>query len=121
MDWYAPESFSFECKLDEGPSKMIENMQAIGIRYTAIEDKKIGDVVVQLTLQIPSKGVQITYYRGKDRCDAAISAKKTLNNLLRKNTNDERKAVIRNNEGVSLVDFNFLHEIPPKFIVPNIK
>lgn len=33
--------------------------------------------------------------------------KKMLNNLLRKNTNDDRKAVIRTNKGVSLVDLTF--------------
>ena len=56
---------------------MIEMLQALGRDYKVIDDKKVGGTVVQVTLQIPSEGGQITFYRGKARCEAALSLEKS--------------------------------------------
>ena len=76
MTWYSPESITNDCKERDGPSNMIEMLQTLKKPYNAVEDKKVGDVVVQLTLQMPSEGRQITYFRGRDRCEAAVASKK---------------------------------------------
>lgn len=77
LNWYAEESMTHQCKQQEGPGKMIELMDAIGKPHSQTGEKKIGDTLVQMTLEMPSEGVSVTFYRGMNRCETALKNRET--------------------------------------------
>ncbi|WP_200157196.1 hypothetical protein [Allochromatium vinosum] len=73
-EWWAIATISGRCVEDDGPAAFIKNHRALGLPYTA-KDLEENGVIVQTTIQSPSFGTQITYFRGKLRCERALSLK----------------------------------------------
>ena len=80
IDWYAPHAISETCTITEGPGEMIKTVKAAGVYYSTTDEIRSGDVLVQVTLVIPSAGTQVTYYRSKERCAQAVNDKKASDN-----------------------------------------
>ena len=56
IDWYAPHAISETCTITEGPGEMIKTVKAAGVYYSTTDEIRSGDVLVQVTLVIPSAG-----------------------------------------------------------------
>jgi hypothetical protein len=75
--WFVEDGFGGislnKCREDEGPSKMIDLSQKIREEIGTTNEIKEGDAIVQTTLNFYSRGVQVTYYRGRTRCENALA------------------------------------------------
>lgn len=73
-EWWGIGNISAMCEAqDQGPAEFLRNAQTLGIRYRAqdVTDPESGRVV-ETTIQVLDMGSQITFYRGRERCQAAL-------------------------------------------------
>lgn len=77
-NWYVVDRLLKECKIDAGgPAGMIKNLQIVRATYRAVDEDKVGDTPVRVSIEIPSQGGAVIYYRGLNRCNESLDADKT--------------------------------------------
>jgi hypothetical protein len=76
LKWYVEDPITHNCEINDGPGAMIKTMDGAGYPHKEVDEKKIGDTVVQVTLQMLAQRVQATYYRGRERCESALNKAK---------------------------------------------
>ncbi len=78
-EWYTIDTIGQQCKTDSSTTSasVIANAQIAHQQYEAhdITDPGTGKVV-ETNLQLPDMESQITFYRGRERCAAALAAQK---------------------------------------------
>ena len=73
--WYAVNQLEQQCEAQEmGPADYMALDDRAGTPYT-MEDVTERGQVVQTTMHMLTKGVSVTWYRGKARCDQALRTK----------------------------------------------
>jgi hypothetical protein len=82
-DWYSIQNIDGKCtnKDSNQPAEMIENAHIIGQRYVSrdILQPSTGRII-ETTLEFPDVGMQIKYYRGTERCEAALEKQRSQTN-----------------------------------------
>jgi hypothetical protein len=62
-----------KCREDEGPSEFINLLQQTKTEYGTKDEILEGGTIVQTTIQIYSRGIETTFFRGKTRCENALA------------------------------------------------
>lgn len=81
--WFIIENVTGKCRPDEGPAKMIKNLQALGQPYNIIDDDIVDGKPLQVRLLLHDgfESGQIVYYRGENRCKEQATINKQANDL----------------------------------------
>ncbi|MFA7097125.1 MAG: hypothetical protein WC383_11695 [Gammaproteobacteria bacterium] len=69
-DWHGIDNL--ECVRTEGPVKLLQNLQTLNEPYTT-SDKYVDGRVVEVTIEIPNRLAQVTYYRGREACESVAA------------------------------------------------
>ena len=71
-EWYGIDRHYRKCvESEDGPAGHIKNHQILDVPYKAMDIEENG-IVVNTTIQTPSLGQEVTFYRGEQRCKALL-------------------------------------------------
>lgn len=93
--WYIPNVFLGKyvggCKENRSPGDVINGLDLIHEPYEISGEVKQGDRVMQTTIEYINRGGSITYFRGKERCEAAANQQVSNQDQVKKSNQNKYK------------------------------
>ena len=93
QNWFTPDVFLGkyvgQCKESRSPGDVVNGLDLLQEPYKISNEKKLGDKVVETTIEYLSRGGSITYFRGQGRCNAFVNREKA-NQEQAKTSNTDR-------------------------------
>lgn len=75
--WFAKTVLNM-CEEKDLPG-LLKNFGILNRKYRTVDEEKVGDVPTRVRLELLDSGQTMTFYRGKERCEALLAAEEAKN------------------------------------------